>query len=156
MAQPTLYEALYSFHSQWKEALENNSKRTVERLERDWQTINNNWDLYFQALAEGNEDGADLAIGEIVTLLNGDIDISVVPTVEGIATERDGVESVTAVETKITFVSDIGVDDYRLLVNLHDSGGNPIDYELGLQETDGFTITPSAIGTLVYNAKIFS
>lgn len=156
MAQATLYEAMYSFHQRYLTALENNSKRVVDLLDRDWQTINNNWDLYFQAKAEGNQNGADEAIGEIVIILGGDIDISVLPNIGGIETERDGSESVTAVSTKITFVSDIGTVDYRLLINIHDSGGIPIGYVLGAQETDGFTITPSFPGTLIYNAKIYT
>jgi len=156
MAQATLFEALYSFHQQYKDALERNSKRIVDRLDRDWQTINNNWDLYSQAKAEGNQDGADEAIGDIVTILGGDIDISVLPNIGGIETERDGVESVTAVATKINFISDIGTADYRLLINIHDSGGIPIGYVLGAQETDGFTITPSFPGTLIYNAKVYT
>ena len=156
MAQATLYEAMASFHSRYLEALSTNSKRIIERLAQDWQTISNNWDLYLQAKAEGNTIGADTAIGDIVILLGGDIDISVLPNITGAITERDGVESVTAIATKINFVSDIGTVNYRLLINIHDSSGVPIGYVLGALETDGFTITPSFPGTLIYNAKVIT
>jgi len=154
MAQATLYEALYIFNVQYIDALSKNSLRIVERLDKQWQQINNYWDLYLQASAEGNTTGADAAIGEIVIILGGDIDISVLPNIGGTITERDGSQSVLAVATRITFVADIGTVNYRLLINLYDSSGVPLGHVLGSQETDGFTITPSFPGTLIYNAKI--
>lgn len=154
MAQATLYEALNSFNEQYLDALGKNSQRRIELLDKQWQQISNYWDLYFQAKAEGNSTGADMAIGSIVDILGGDIDISVLPNIGGTVTDRDGTESVTAVQTKINFASDIGTVNYRLLINIRDSGGIPMGYVLGAQETDGFTITPSFSGTLIYNAKI--
>ncbi len=154
MAQATLYEAMQSFHDRWIDALEKNSRRTVDKLERDWQTINNNWDLYIQAKAEGNDSGALQAIDQIVEILGGDIDVSVLPNIGGVETELDGSESVLAVTTKIDFDADIGTTSYRLIINIHDSNGYPIGYQLGAQESDGFTITPSFAGTLTYNAKV--
>lgn len=156
MAQATLYEALDAFNEQYLDALAKNSQRIIKKLDQQWQQINNYWDLYIQAKAEGNSTGADEAIGAIVIILGGDIDISVLPNIGGTITERDGVESVTAVLQTIDFVSDIGTTNYRLLINIHDSGGVPIGYVLGAQATDGFSITPSFPGTLVYNAKIIS
>lgn len=156
MAQPTLYEALNSFNEQYLNALSQKSRRLIDKLDLQWQQINNYWDLYFQAKAEGNTVGADMAIDGIVQILGGDIDISVLPNIGGTETERDGVDSVLAVEAKINFTADIGTVNYRLVINLHSSAGVPLGYTLGALDTDGFTITPSFPGTLTYNAKIIS
>lgn len=153
MALPTLYEAMSSFYDSYIDALQTKSQRRVASITQDWQTINNNWDLYFQASAEGNTTGAATAIDNIVEILGGGIDISVLPSVGGTETERDGVVSVTAMAQKITFVTTLGTTDYRLLINITDSSGVPIGYELGVLEEDGFNITPSFPGTLRYNAK---
>lgn len=154
MAQATLYEAMYSFHLRYRDALEKNARRLVQRLDQDWQTINNNWDLYLQAKAEGNETGANEAIQEIVDILGGDIDISVLPNIGGIETEVDGVVSVIPGLQKITFTLDLGTTTYRLTYNLVDDSGVPIGYVLGAKEADGFNINPSFSGTLEYNAKV--
>lgn len=154
MAQATLYEAMYSFHERYKDALAKNSRRLVQRLDQDWQTINNNWDLYLQAKAEGNEIGANTAIQEIVVILGGDIDVSVLPDIAGAETEVDGVVSVIPGLQKITFTLDLGTTNYRLTLNIYDGSGVPIGYTLGAKESDGFNINPSFNATLEYNAKV--
>lgn len=154
MAQTTLYEALNAYNEQYLDALSSNSLRQIAILEQGWQQINNYWDLYIQAKAEGKSTAADSAIGGITDILGGNIDVSVLPNIGGIISERDGSVVVTAVTTKITFASDLGTTDYRLLINLHDVSGVPLGYVLGALETDGFTITPSFPGRLIYNAKI--
>ena len=156
MAQATLYEALNSFNEQYLDALASGSKRRVERLDQDWQRINNYWDLYIQAKAEGNEVGANNAIQGIVDVLGGDIDVSVLPDIGGAETEVDGVESVVPGAQKISFTLDLGTTAYRLTFNLYDTSGVPIGYTLGAKESDGFNINPSYSGTLEYNAKVIA
>lgn len=156
MALPTLYQAMASFYDSYEEALQTKSQRRIAKINQDWQTINNNWDLYLQASAEGNTTGAAIAIDNIVEVLGGGIDISVLPNIGGTETERDGVVAVLPISQKISFVADIGTVNYRLLINIQDGTGIPIAYVLGAQETDGFNITPSFAGTLSYNAKIIS
>lgn len=156
MALPTLYEAMSSFYDSYIDALQTKSQRRVASITQDWQTINNNWNLYFQASAEGNSTGAATAIDNIVEILGGGIDISVLPNIGGTETERDGVVAVLAVAQKISFVADIGTTNYRLLLNITDASGVPVAYTLGALETDGFNITPSFPGTLWYNAKVIT
>lgn len=154
-ASSTLYEALNAYNEQYLDALASNSLRQIAILEQGWQQINNYWDLYLQAKAEGNTSGADNAIDGIVQILGGSIDISILPNIGGIITERDGVVPVLAVAQKISF-ADLGTTSYRLVFNLTDSSGYPIAYVLGALESDGFNITPSFPGTLSYNVKIIS
>lgn len=156
MAQSTLYEALYAFNERYLDALSSKSLRQIAIIEQQWQQINNYWDLYLQAKAEGNTTGANNAIDGIVNLLGaGTVDISILPNIGGVITERDGVLSVLPVAQKISF-ADLGTTNYRLIFNITDANGYPIAYVLGTLETDGFNITPSFSGTLSYNAKIIS
>lgn len=152
MAVPTLYEALDAFQEQYKNALAENSQRLVAELQNYWQRINNDWALYLQAKAESNATGASEAIADIVEVLGGIVDTSLLPNIGGSIAQFNNVHSVVPGAQKISFIGSFPDTNYRLIINIYDSSGNQILYVRGSKEADGFNITPSFAGTLEYNA----
>ncbi len=67
----TLYEALDAFKDIRDTAITTESKRKIEPISEDWQSINTNMTLYYNTLSSGDTVAADAYIDEIVTILNG-------------------------------------------------------------------------------------
>lgn len=151
----TLANALNNFNTEYLNALASKSKRKIDQYDQDWQQINNYWDVYFQASAEGLTTMANSAIDGIVAILGGVIDTSLLPVVTGGAVPTiAGVESVTPTLQKITMPRNVGSTDYSLVVNILNSEGYSVGYKMGAKENDGFYITPSLAGTLTYQVII--
>lgn len=67
----TLYEALDAFKDIRDTAITTESKRKIEPISEDWQSINTNMTLYYNTLSSGDTVAADAYIDEIITILNG-------------------------------------------------------------------------------------
>jgi hypothetical protein len=148
----TLKQALYNFQLRYTNALANEAKREIRDLEEDWNQINNWWDVYFQSIAEGDGGTANTAIVEIVKVLGGTIDTSVLPVLAVGALTRKGVVNVLPGLQKVSFTS-LGGTNYVLDLNLYNSNGVSVGYTRGAKEEDGFYINPSMSGTLEYRAE---
>lgn len=84
----TLYEALDEFEDRYIAALAVESKRVIDLLDQDWQTINNEYTLYRLAILEGDGTGAAAHLDVIEEVLTAN-DLTVtesglVPTAIGL------------------------------------------------------------------------
>ena len=149
----TLAQALSNYNTQYLNALASKSKRRIEVLDQGWQQINNYWDIYLQATAEGDTSTAASAITGITGVLGGVIDASVVPNISPGANVRKGIVSVTPGLQKIDFSSDIGTAAYKLDLDLYTTQGIQAGFIRGVKYTSGFDINPSFSGTLEYRAE---
>lgn len=147
----TLAQALSNYNTQYLNALATKSKRDVERLDQGWQQINNYWDIYLQASAEGNTTMTTAAITGITNILGGVIDVSTLPVITGGLGRVGGVVSVTPTYQKIPYSRDLGTTSYVLNITLLSATGVPVGYVRGAKDTDGFYITPSFASILDYS-----
>lgn len=65
----TFYEALNEFEDRYLAALAVESKRVIDILDQDWQTINNEFNMYNAALSEGKTTEAEGHIQNIIDIL---------------------------------------------------------------------------------------
>jgi hypothetical protein len=97
----TLKEALEQFNNRYEDALTGSSSRVIDPLERDWQRINNEYELYLYSVSIGDSTSADTHIDNIIEILNGNdltvdqpvsvpISTSVISTPDNIAIRTDG------------------------------------------------------------------
>lgn len=76
----TLYEGLQAFQDLYLDLLATGERRTSDPIDTLWQKINNEWDLYYLALSEGDSTSAADHIQNIIDILAGeDIIVDVPP-----------------------------------------------------------------------------
>lgn len=121
----TFYEALETFRQRFETALSSSSMRVIEPLDRDWQRINNELDLYDIAIANGDSTAAEKHIHNVLAILNGvgltvttpvviplSMSIFTAPSSIGIRCQDNGVPYVTSYTDAIAVISVyVGVTD---------------------------------------------
>ncbi len=84
----TLYDALNAFQTQYLSAVSSNSLRAIENLEKDWQSIDNEWVLYQLAINAGDAVSAQDHLDVIESILSSnDLTVdsgSLIPTSIGL------------------------------------------------------------------------
>lgn len=77
----TLYEALFQFQDLYLARLADSSRRISDPIATDWQKICNEYDLYFQAIAEGDYTTGETHLQNIVDILAANDLIVTIPVI---------------------------------------------------------------------------
>jgi hypothetical protein len=73
----TFYEALDSFQDIYTNALSNLSKRELDAIDQNWQTINNEFNLYYNAVTAGDTTSADAHLENIKVILEAETGLTI-------------------------------------------------------------------------------